>query len=132
VSYGHMQVAPVRRRALSAKVIFRGTAEVWDGYARYRPVVRFEAVVNDRRIRSARFSLHAEDFEGDRRDDVENILRQYPEGSEVLVFRDPRPGKEFVLRVDLSDNRIEHYRTCIFGGYALMAAAVFLGCYIAC
>jgi hypothetical protein len=115
----------------AARVIFRGTAEVWDGYARYRPVVRFEAVVNGRRIRSARFSLHPEDFEGDQADEAENLLRPYPEGSEILVFRDPRPGRELVVRVDLSEKRINHYRTCIAGGYVLMAVALFLGCYVA-
>jgi hypothetical protein len=115
----------------AARVICRGTAEVWDGYPRYRPVVRFEAVVNGRRIRGARFSLDAEDFESDRADDVENLLRQYPEGSEILVFRDPRPRRELVVRVDLSEKRMNHYRTCIFGGYVLMAVALFLGCYVA-
>ena len=115
----------------AARVLFRGIAEVWDGYPRYRPVVRFEAAVNERRIGGARFSLDAEDFEGDRADDVENILRQYPEGSEILVFRDPRPGRELVVRVDLSKKRINHYRTCIFGGYILMAVALFSGCYVA-
>ena len=111
-----------------ARVLFRGMAEVWDGgYPRYRPVIRFEATVNERRIHGARFSLDAEDFDADRAEDMGNTLSQYPEGSEILVFRDPRPGRELVVRVDLPKNRVNHFRTCIFGGYILMAAVLFLG-----
>ena len=114
-----------------AKVLSRDVAEVWiAGYQRFRPLLAIEVRIAGEMVRSTRFSLDDEDYEGER-PDVENALRPFVPGMEIEAFIDPARGRLPVACIEVPTMRREHFRNCILAGSALVVIALAAGGYLA-
>ena len=114
-----------------ATVISRDVVEVWTaGYQRFRPRLEIEASIGGSVVRSTRFSLDDEDYEGERAD-AENALQPYPAGAQIEAFVDPGRGQSPLACIDVPVARRRHYRTCILAGSALVVIALGAGGYLA-
>ena len=120
-----------RWKRVPAKILARDIVDDYSaGFLRYRPAIFFEARINGEVVRSNRFSLDSEDFEGERTS-VEAQLKPYAPGAEIEVFVDPRRLQHPVACIEVPAARRKHYRNCIIAGCALVGVALVAGGYIA-